>query len=1244
LASKNSEYELAIKIAGKIEQSLLKSLNMTKTELESVSKKANSTSSKIRQGFDKGFQEINKTFGGFAKMAKAAFKTVVVAGTAAVAIIATIGTTSVKAGIEFESAFAGVKKTTEATAQEYEELRQGILGMTREIPASAVAIAEVAEAAGQLGISKENLLDFTRIMIDLGEATNLTATDAATALARFANVTGMDASVYSNLGSSIVALGNNFATTEADIVNMATNLAGAGAQIGMSEADIMGLSAALSSVGLEAAAGGTAMSKTMINMAVAAKTGSENLNDFAHVAGMSAEGFAQAFEADAVGAIGAFIQGLGNAEEKGSSAIEMLAEMEITETRLRDTLLRAGNASELFAGAVELSNEAWKENTALTTEAEQRYETTESKIAILKNGLAELKIKAFDSLKEPIQNIIGYMGDFIAAISSKIDAGAIENLIEGFKKNLPTAIRYIKNFTKSFLEFISPILALGQWCLKNPKVIVGVLVGIGTAIVAYKIAEGIMNVANGFASLAGVLTNPFALAILAISAAIGGAKGIAAAIKASNEEMKKQNLAEHFGDIKLSMEDLSEAAAHILQSRNFDKLNESLNALAKVEGLQNSVKNSIEELNTLNWKVALGLELAETDKEAYISNIESFITDSQEMLTQQQFALSLSVDILAGEGEKAGWIKGKFNEFFAGQQEELAALGTELQSAVNEAFADGLLTIPEIEVITNLQNQMARITEALSLSEFEARMEVHAMEFVGGGLDAESFKNLQQKLAEDAQMLKDGLNETLVMDIANAKVMLDAGSIDQREYTIMVDTFKQEHLASVGDIEMRVANFSTDTIKTQYEEEMATLAPVLEAVTVDGINTIMEQLEKAEPRAADIAFDWLDIAKNIKSIDIDKATRLAMQDLFAGIEPELQGLLELKERYLEQGKEVPQSVIDGITDAATIGALAGDTEAIWILLGEVAADNEAFATAVEQYEHSGNAMPEAVMEGINSKKESAINAAVALANETKSAVAETFNAGIDATMPVSIRSQYSFYSSPLEIGIPTINSMNVASNAMGGIINKPILTTFAEEGPEAAIPLDGSKNAISLWKKAGEILGVLDRTKESMVINKGTGGNKYLPKILSNMFGKNIAAHAAGGIVNHPILTTFAEEGPEAAIPLDGSQNAINLWEKVGRMLGVPDSDNVDIVGLLDKSNSEDSIFAKLFNKLSGSEVSKGAQKQEQNVEINYSPTMNFYGEAPNKTELLEVNKTSQEEFEKMMQKYFKDKGRVVFA
>jgi TP901 family phage tail tape measure protein len=168
-----------------------------------------------------------------------------------------LGTMAVKSSIDFESAFAGVRKTVDASETEFASLEKGIRNMSKEIPASAVAISEVAEAAGQLGIKTPYILSFTRTMVDLGESTNLSATEAATALARFANITQMSQKDFDRLGSVIVALGNNLATTEAEIVEMGMRLAGAGSQIGLTEAQTMSLAGALSSVGIEAEAGGS---------------------------------------------------------------------------------------------------------------------------------------------------------------------------------------------------------------------------------------------------------------------------------------------------------------------------------------------------------------------------------------------------------------------------------------------------------------------------------------------------------------------------------------------------------------------------------------------------------------------------------------------------------------------------------------------------------------------------------------------------------------------------------------------------------------------------------------------------------------------------------------------------------------------------------------------------------------------------------------------------------------------------
>lgn len=339
------------------------------------------------------------------------------------------------ASIEFESAITGVYKTVDGTDEQLAKISDDIKGMALEIPSSTTEIAGVAETAGQLGIATEDVTDFTEVMINLGEATNLSSEEAASSLAKFSNITGMTADNYENLGSTVVALGNNFATTETDIVAMATRMASAGTLAGMTESDILGLSAAMSSVGIEAEAGGSAMSKLMTDMQVAVETGNDSLLDFASVAGMTSEQFADAFQNNAANALYSFIDGLNDVERNGETATVILENMGITEVRLSNAVKSLATNSEGLADAVDLAGEAWNENTALANEVEKRYSTLESRLTITKNAANNLKVAIGDVLTPAIgeladtgTNVLNWMTGFVEEhpkVTAGITAGAV---------------------------------------------------------------------------------------------------------------------------------------------------------------------------------------------------------------------------------------------------------------------------------------------------------------------------------------------------------------------------------------------------------------------------------------------------------------------------------------------------------------------------------------------------------------------------------------------------------------------------------------------------------------------------------------------------------------------------------------------------------------------------------------------------------------------------------------------------
>lgn len=423
----------------------------------------------INQVNARGKEAAGKTASSFSAIGKAA-------GTGAKAAVAAIGTVSaamtaaggfaVKTGIDFESAFAGVKKTVDAPAEVIEGLRESLIEMSKVMPQSASELAGIAEAAGQLGIETQSIEGFTRTMAQLGDATNMAATEAADSLARFANITGMSQSDFDRLGSVIVALGNNMATTESEITAMGMRLAGAGNQVGMTEAQIMSFSAALSSVGIEAEAGGSAFSTIMSKMQLAAENGGESLRDFASVAGMSADEFRAAFQEDAAGAIISFVKGLSTCEERGKSAIGVLDDMGITEIRQRDALLRAAGASDVFSRALQIGSEAWDENTALANEASQRYETLESKLAMLKNGAEALGIQFKDSIDGELRNAVQAGTDSIERLSEVFADGGLDaavteagdiiaDLSVRIAESAPEMVQAASSLLKAFVDSLS---------------------------------------------------------------------------------------------------------------------------------------------------------------------------------------------------------------------------------------------------------------------------------------------------------------------------------------------------------------------------------------------------------------------------------------------------------------------------------------------------------------------------------------------------------------------------------------------------------------------------------------------------------------------------------------------------------------------------------------------------------------------------------------------------------------------
>lgn len=675
----------------------------------------------------------------------------------------------VKAAIDYESAFAGVKKTVDETATvSYKNLSDGIRQMAKELPASAVEIANVAEVAGQLGIKAEDILKFSRTMIDMGESTNLSAEEAATAIAKVANIMGLSSDDYSRFGASVVDLGNNFATTEKDIVMMANRLAAGGKLAGLTAPEILGLATAMSSVGIEAEAGGTAMTQTLtaIGNAVSltTKDSADDLALIAKVAGTTSEEFQQAWKEKPAEALQSFIKGLNTAREKGANMDAILMKLGMTGVRQGNMLKSLALSSDKMSAAVNRSNQAWKENTALTNEANKRYETTESQLKMFRNQLTDIAIefggplikalreglnaakpwienlselaKKFSSLStEQQQNILKW-GLFAAALGPalKLLGGGI-SVIGGFVKaigGLSKGIGFLSGSAKYLANLPAGLTALSS-----------------SAGAAETAMAGVSTSAGSLSGAFGALANPLGLIVGSIALATAGL------VYLGNEKDKARIKTEEFGS------QLSDTARGEL--RSFQKtVDETATAVAnfgthagdveKVSGafkkLYDEVAESAEKSNKRMEELGAKWGLSEEDIARAREKNGQYVSNAEAMMNQ-------------------------INEIYARHNGDASKFSQE-----------------EKEIILNNQNEMIKAKlRLMSLSEEQQTAALQALNGKISSLNETQLKHtrdvLKQALDEEKQLYETSKSEL--------KELLNGKAIDQETYNKRMQEVESKH-------------------------------------------------------------------------------------------------------------------------------------------------------------------------------------------------------------------------------------------------------------------------------------------------------------------------------------------------------------------------------------------------------------------------------------------------------------------
>ena len=538
------------------------------------------------------------------------------------------GVASAKFAIDFEDSFAGVKKTVDATPEQLAKIKQGIIDLSTTgidgrgaIPQTTTELNELAAAGGQLGISQENIIDFTEVMAQMGSATNLVGEEGAATLARFQNVMGVGQNEIRNIGSAIVDLGNHSATTESEIAEMALRMGKYGSSVRMSAADVLGYSAALSSLGIEAQMGGSAIGRTWLSIETAVASGGEGLTKFAKYSGKSAEEFKEQWNTDSSGAFNGLLKGLQSAE----NLTVALDDLGINNTQDIQAMMALVNGYDLVTESVNRSNTAYQENTALQEEFNAKNETTASKLANTKNNIIEAARSIGETMLPSIQDASTTVADFAKGLSQMddeqkravVNTGATVIALGALSKVGVGVIKGAGDFVEG-LGVISDKLPI-----------------IADATSAIKVSTA--GLGSSFSALA-----PIFGAVLAPAAVVAGYKVVADHVTEAIENNAK--LGQSYKELYSQWQDADNQVSHLENLRSeYEKLNESINSGTlnpeELESAKNRINDIMQEIKATTNADTIKLMI---DTGEFDSALALAVSNAQDSANEIKDALDLT--------------------------------------------------------------------------------------------------------------------------------------------------------------------------------------------------------------------------------------------------------------------------------------------------------------------------------------------------------------------------------------------------------------------------------------------------------------------------------------------------------------------------------------------------------------------------------------------------------------------------
>lgn len=654
------------------------------------------------------------------------------------------------------------------------------------------------------------------------------------------------------------------------------------------------------------------------------------------------------------------------------------------------------------------------------------------------------------------------------------------------------------------------------------------------------------------------------------------------------QEATSNKIKDSFGDIKLSFQEIKDAAKQIVFGDKEKAMTTFADAASQAENSFSSLQSSISTMDKLNWKASLGMSFDEADVESYKAGIDSLISSASQYLEDKHYHAKAAIDLLVEPGNETDMFSG-LNEMYAGLQEKVSSLGQDLHAKVNVALEDGVITLDEQAEITNLQNQITDITNQISQAETEASFQSLKIKYSGASLDADSFANLITEIQQNVQEAAQSYDEALQISLTNLNLQLQNGAISQEEFDAQLQALTEGYQAKIQNLSVRVESFELQSIADAFGSELDGILPDLEGTVAERLG---EAMHNAMANGVDVE-NW-DVSTATKWLGLEglsAETQSAMTELMSQVAASLPEQMQsaLEGSNVDMGESVNNMINSSIENAD----LSSAGNALTGKLGESMSNvdmSESGAGLQEGIQNSLTASLEGVdlseaATGLNSKLGEAMSSVDM--SESGSGIQQGLQSSVTTAIEgVDLTEAASGLNTKLSEAMSGTESVDMSAfvSALGESINGSLsgldysgVTTAVGTGISNAITatmgtIQGS--ITSLYSSVGSAInsafaaGFSTTTTVTITVDYKLANPSATISFSGGGSGTatvsgSVASNANGSIVDGPLLSWVGEDGPEAIIPLGGKRRSrgIELWRQAGDMLGVPQFANGGIVG-----------------------------------------------------------------------------------